>query len=319
MTASDKGVNRSVVPGRILAALCGPDVTPWRLGLTFRAFGFVAVVLSVIGLIRIGGGGWECNQLPIYGALAYGTLFVLRPRWGFHLFAAITVFASAIFVPPHYYPPEIFIPPMPIPAARALALVPLFPWVSGCESAAAVVIVFTALQNSLRGGVALYGLGALRPPTGADLRRVRRLMGICLWLGAVAVIAVAMLQLVAPGLWAVGAGLPGGRTLAVWQKYFSFLVPELVVFLFLAALLMAWRGPWGFPAIYAALVFSTTVGRTIVPAGFLLQVCANRSFTAGLGPMDALAGVAAFNAAVALFVGLAHAMVIELTPRRRGR
>jgi hypothetical protein len=280
LTASDNGVNRSVVPGRILAALCGPEVTPWRLGLAFRAFGFVAVVLSVVDLIRIGGGGWECKLLPVYGALIYGTLFLLRPRWGFHLFAAVTVFVGAIFAPPHYYPLEIFIPPMRIPVARVSALVPLFPVVPGCEFAAAVVIVFTALQNSLRGGVALYGLGALRPPTGAGLRRVRRAVGICLWLGAVAVIAIAVLQLVAPGLWAVGAGLPGGRYLAAWQKYFSFLVPELVVFLFLAALLMAWRGPWGFPAIYAALVFSTTVGRTIVPAGFLLQVCANRSFRA---------------------------------------
>ncbi|MGC8553746.1 MAG: hypothetical protein ACP5O7_12925 [Phycisphaerae bacterium] len=207
-------------------------------------------------------------------------------------------------------------PPMRVSAIRALlSLSPAFP---GCEFVAAVVLAFAALQNLLRGGAALYGLGSLRPPAGADRRRVRKLMGICLWLGSVAVIGIAVLQLVAPGLWAAGAGLPGGRFLAFWQKQSSFLVPELVVFLFLAALLMAWRGSWGFPPIYAALVCSTAAGRTIVPAGFLLQACANRAFT-GVGPMDALAGVATFNAAVALFVGLAQATVIELVPRRRGQ
>ncbi len=313
MTAPTEGTSRSIIPPSVLGALCGPDITPWRLGLGFRAFGLVAAVLSTIDAVRIWGDPWDCTLLPIYGTLAYGLLFLLRPRWGFQMFAAVTVFVGATFAPPYFYPLEIFTPVIHRPTHGWALLFPVFP---GCEFVAALVIAFTALQNSLRGGTALYGLAGLPTSVGAGGRRARRVVGVCLWLSSVAIIVIALLQWMAPSLWAANIGGPGGHLLTRWQALYSWGVPECVAFLFLAALLLAWRGPWGFPAIYAALVFSSAAGRTIVPAGFLLRFFANKAFTAN-GLLDPLAGVATFNAVVALLVGLAHAVVIELTPPRR--
>lgn len=317
MSAPAERITRRIFPERALARLCGPDVTPWRLGLAIRAFGLVAAVLSTVDLIRIWGCHWDCELICVYGGFVYGLLFLLRPRWGFQVFTAIAVLDVSGLGPPFYSPLSALLPVLPLPAGHYwVSLFPVFPT---SEAFAGLVFAFTVVQNLLRGGTALYGLGRLRPPVGAERRRVRKLMGICLWLGSVALIAIAVLQLVAPGFWAADIGPPGGRMLAAWQAfYYLWTVPELVFFLFLAALLMAWRGQWGFPPIYAALVFSSAGGRTIVPAGFLLKVFANPAF-ASMGPLNGMAGVAIFNAAVALLVGLAHAVVIELAPRQRGQ